>query len=161
MKVGLGKFAEFLKTATLAGNYTSQLVSYYQTIAFVPNLVGAFGDILSTFYTFLGVTESTAILLLFSHLVLVVLAGVGLGVLQASLNRAFLAILGEAILSWAVVSGSLLFLTLIVLVYGSFQTALIPIMAAVILIYLGVILHYVVGSSSRTYAEGAMHAGSK
>lgn len=69
-----------------------------------------------------------------------------------------MAILGEAILSWTVVSGSLLFLTLIALVYASFQTALIPIMAAMILIYLGVFLYYVVGSSARTYAEGPKHA---
>ena len=158
MKVGVRRFARFVGKARLAGDFSSQLVSYYQTIAFVPNLVGAFGDILSNFYKSLGISESVTLLLLFSHLVLVVLAGVGLGLLQASLNRVFPAIIGEAILSWAVVSGSLLFLLLLVLVYAGLPSTLMPVMAIVDVVYLAATLYYVVRPSTETYVSGAKNA---
>lgn len=153
--VTIRKFLRFLKGATLAVNYNNQLISRYQTVAFVPSVVGASGSVLANFYSSLGISQEVTLRFLVSYLALLVISGVGIGLLAAGVDRALPAFLAELILGWAVIGGSLLFLAELVILYQAILPAAVAIMIFLIAIYLISFTYYVVENSVSTYIKGA------
>jgi hypothetical protein len=145
----------FLHGDNLAAGFTSQLVTYYQVIVFIPNIVGAFGDILLSYYKDLGIPQELVIGLLFTHLLLLLMSGVGLGLLQTALNNVFPAILGELLLSWTLYSGSFLFLLLLAQVSQVMSMISVVAMSVLLIVYLLVVTYYATNASADKYIQGA------
>jgi len=155
-KIKILEFFKFIVTSEdLAVNYDIQLTDLYKTIGFIPNIVGAFANILIKFYPSLNLPEETVLQLLFYHLALLVLSSVGIGLLRIAESRVLLVFLGELVSNWAFIGGTLLFATLLYNLTSSIGLALMASMNIAILLFLLLTIYFVLAKSSRTYLRGA------
>jgi hypothetical protein len=155
-KIKISEFFKFIATSEdLAVNYNMQLVDLYKTIVFIPNIVGAFADIYSKFYSILSLPGETILQLLFYHLALLVLSSVGIGLLRIAESRVLLVFLGELVSNWAFISGTLLFVSLLYNLTSSIGLALVASMNLAILLFLLLTIYFVLAKSSKTYLCGA------
>ena len=155
-KIKIREFFKFIATSEdLAVNYNKQLVDLYKTIVFIPNIVGAFADILTKFYSILNIPEGTVVQLLFYHLALLVLSSVGIGLLAIAESRVLLVFLGELVSNWAFISGTLLFVNLLYNLASSIGLVLVASMNLAILLFLLLTIYFVLVKSSETYLRGA------
>lgn len=132
-----------------------QLVDLYKTIIFIPNIVAAFADILTKYYSTLNLPEDTVIQFLFYHLALLVVSSVGIGLLRIAESRVLLVFLGELISNWAFISGTLLFVNLLYSLTSSIGSAIVSSINLTILFFLSLTVYFVLVTSDKTYLEGA------
>jgi hypothetical protein len=131
-----------------------QLVDLYKTIVFIPNIVGAFANILTKFYSSLNLPEGAVLQLLFYHLALLVLSSVGIGLLRIAESRVLLVFLGELVSNWSFISGTLLFVNLLYNLTSSIGLVLVASMNLAILLFLLLTIYFVLAKSSKTYLRG-------
>jgi hypothetical protein len=154
-KIKIPEFFRFIsKSENLAVGYNKELIDQYKAIVFVPNLVGAFADIVTKYYSSLNVPEGTILQLLFFHLALLVLSSVGIGLLTIAVQRVLLVFLGELVSNWAFISGTLLFLNLLFNLTSSIGLVLVISMSLAILIFLILTIYFVLAKSAETYLNG-------
>jgi hypothetical protein len=156
-KMKVSEFFTFIvKAETLAGNYNMEMLDMYKTIVFIPNIVGTFADIVAKFYLTLSLSQDVVLELLFFHLVFLVLSSVGVGLLRIAESRVLLVFLGELVSSWAFVSGTLFFVSLLFNLTGSIGLLLVASMSFPVILFLLLTIYFVLAKSGKTYQYGAM-----
>jgi hypothetical protein len=148
-RIRIGQVCRFISSSEIARNVNTQLIEEYKILVFAPNVIGAFTTILAKHFEVLEISEEIIIGLLISHFCLIVLTTIGQAFLRMASTRTLLIFIGEVLMEWALVSGSILFIFQIV---GALYILLILIVAFFLIAY----GYFRMRESATIYAHGAM-----
>lgn len=153
--VCIEEVCRFIGSSEIARNLNTQLIEEYKILVFAPNVIGAFTTILAKHFEILEISEEIIVGLLISHFCLIVLTTIGQAFLRMASTRTLLIFIGEVLMEWALVSGSILFIFQIYefrRIVGALYILLILVVAFFLIAY----GYFRMKESATIYAYGAM-----
>ncbi|NIO37878.1 hypothetical protein GTO27_09275 [Candidatus Bathyarchaeota archaeon] len=108
-KVSVGEVLGYIWKARTARGLNTQMIEESKIVVFAPNIISAFIAVLAKYFDFLQISKEAIIALLISHFCLIVLTTIGTAFLRMALNRLLIIFIGEILMEWALIGGSLLF----------------------------------------------------
>jgi hypothetical protein len=154
-KVRIKEVLCFISTSKAALKLNIQMIEESKTLVFSPNIIGAFTAILAKHFEVLKIPEGTIIGLLISHFCLIVITAIGVAFLRMALTRVLLIFIGEILMSWALVGGSVLFVFQIYEFRGIVGNGLSSLLILVVVFFLFAYGYFRMKGSAEIYASGA------
>lgn len=155
-KVSIEQVLRFIHTSNEAAvNLNIQMIEESETLVFSPNVIGSLTAILVEHFQVLGISEQTIIGLLISHFCLIVIAATGEAFLRMALTRVLLIFIGEILMSWALVGGSVLFIFQIYEFRGIIGGVLSSLLILVVAMFLLAYGYFRMKKSANIYKIGA------
>lgn len=147
----------FIGKARLAQGLNQQMMDEADIVVFAPSVIAALTALLIDRFLILD-TASKEVMLAFliSNFCLLVLTAVGKAFLRMALNRAAVLIIGEVLINWALVGGSLLFILQINEFRGVLGNALSYLIILVVVFFLFGYGFFRMVRGADIYASGAL-----
>lgn len=145
----------FIRTSKAALKLNIQMIEESKTLVFSPNVIGAFTAILAKHFEVLEIPEEAIVGLLISHFCLIVITTIGEAFLRMALTKVLLIFIGEILMSWALVGGSVLFIFQIYEFRGIVGDALSSLLILVVTFFLLAYGYFRMKESAKIYANGA------
>lgn len=137
----------------MAVNFNAQLFDHYKIIVFIPNILGIVAVATAHFLPE-ELSMPTAKLFCY-YITLLVISGTGLAILKTASTRLLLILLGETIISWALIGGLLILGYFLWAVMYPLAPLLVIFLTIMLSVFLIVILYFSIIRSIKTYVEGA------
>ena len=160
-EVKIGEVLDFIKTAKLAQSLNTQMIEETDIVVFAPNLIGALTVLLKDYFGILQTSNEITLAFLISHFSLIVLTTIGKAFLRMALNKASILLVGEILINWALIAGSLLFVFQIYefgSIVGAILSSLLILVVLIFLITYGV---FRMLKGAQIYANGSYAAKHK